>query len=307
MSKKSTKLIGMKIEDFKNHIVNEDIWIRPARLIPSSIKAGDELALASIFLSALRLIKEFRDDVFTELKFRRSGTHYFYVETTFFDYKQARPDGLILNVVSGVIRDVLIIEVKNKNVPINEEQIEKYIDLAKNLGVAKILTISNQFVPDPTQTPVQLKVPKGIELYHYSWTALQTMAHVLLYDNEHNIADPDQVALMKEIVYFFEAKESGVVGFVDMKKGEKEVVKQFTSGATPKKITPEISEAIESWQQEEKNMALILSQHLGLLVKTTAKQDLKTRFDNDFKQLSNKKQLASKLRIDSIVSPIEII
>ncbi|WP_319559134.1 hypothetical protein [Marispirochaeta sp.] len=307
MAKKNVKLIGMDIEQFKTLIDEKQIFVRPARLIPSSIKAGDEMALCSIFLSALRLIKEFREDVFSDLKFRKGGAHYFYVETTFLDIKDARPDGLILNVVSGEIRDAVIMEVKNKHNQIDDTQIQKYIELAKAIGVVKILTISNQYVPDPSQSPVQCKAPKGIELYHYSWTALLTLAHVLLFQNAHNIEDSDQKALMKEIVNFFESKDSGILGFSDMKRGWKEVIKQFTAGTIPKKTSPEVIEAIESWQQEEKDMALKLSQKLGEMVKLASKQDLKTRFESDYKQLSTKKQLVSKLRVNNVVSAIEVI
>ena len=76
--KKLNKLIGLSLSDFENMIKpsgkNEDpqIYVRSAALIPTS-KVGDEMALTSIFLSSIRLIKEFRDVVFKEIKFPRSG------------------------------------------------------------------------------------------------------------------------------------------------------------------------------------------------------------------------------------------
>ena len=66
--KKLKKLIGLPFSDFENMIKpqdkNEDpqIHVRTAALIPTS-KVGDEMALTSIFLSSIRLIKEFRDAV----------------------------------------------------------------------------------------------------------------------------------------------------------------------------------------------------------------------------------------------------
>lgn len=313
MAKKNVQLVNMKISDFNQLVADKIIRVRPTRLIPSVIKAGDEGSLTSIFLSAVRLIKEFREDIFSDLKIRKSGLHYFFTEPEFYEEQTSRkehpdrPDGLILTVVSGVIKEAVLLEVKSKTAVIKDDQIAKYIDIAKTLGIKKILTISNQYVPDPSVTPVQLKNLKGVELYHYSWTALLTMAHVLLHKNDHNIADADQKALMKEVVLFLESKESGVQRFTAMKSGWKDTAKQITAGASPKKTDISTIEAIESWQQEEKDMALLLSQELGLLVKVGSKQGLKARFEADYKMLTTRKQLISKMRIDGIVSNIEVI
>ena len=58
MAKRPTKLIGRSLSDF-NAIVKsgEEMHLQTARLIPF-YKPGDEMALTSIFLSGLRLIKE---------------------------------------------------------------------------------------------------------------------------------------------------------------------------------------------------------------------------------------------------------
>ena len=64
MSAKPTKLIGMSVNDFNSLISSgEELHLQPARLIPF-YKPGDEMAITSIFLSALRLIDEFRDQIF---------------------------------------------------------------------------------------------------------------------------------------------------------------------------------------------------------------------------------------------------
>ncbi len=308
MAAKNQKIIGMKIEKFNEAIKAKDIIVRPAKLIPPAIKPGNELALTSIFLASLRLIKEFRDDIFADLKFRKSGIHYYFTEVSFYDQNDSRPDGLILSVVSNEIKDAVILEVKNKSVDLEENQIQRYVELCKNIGINKVLTISNQFVPDPSQTPCKnIKLYKGIELYHFSWSYLLTIAQLLLFENDHNIADEDQILLMKEVVDFFEAKESGINGFNRMKPGWKDVVKLFTSGSLPKKGDNSTDEAIMSWQQEEKDMSLKLSKQLGLLVKSTNRQDLKTRWQSDYKSITNKKLLSSKLKIDGAISPIEII
>ena len=72
------------------------------------------MALTSILLSAIKLIKEFRDSIFKELKLKRSGKAYYYSEVVFEDIDStSRLDGMILVVVSGKIEDAIFIEVKN--------------------------------------------------------------------------------------------------------------------------------------------------------------------------------------------------
>jgi len=81
MAVKLTKLVGLKKEEFDLLVKQPEspIQVRLARLIPV-VKTGDEMALTSIFLSSLRLVKEFRDSVFKDIKLSRSGRFYFYTE-----------------------------------------------------------------------------------------------------------------------------------------------------------------------------------------------------------------------------------
>lgn len=107
---KITKLVGLKKIDFDQFVKDGKITISKTRLIPL-LKTGDEMALTSILLSAIRLIKEFKDSVFKELKLKRSGKAYYYSEVVFHDIDTtSRLDGMILVVVSGKIEDAIFIE-----------------------------------------------------------------------------------------------------------------------------------------------------------------------------------------------------
>jgi len=107
--KKLTKLIGLKKTEFDEYINSKDpkiksqINVRPARLIPV-LKTGDEMALSSIFLASLRLVKEFRDTIFKEIKFLRNGKLFYYTEVCFPELFKERIDGMVINVVSGKIK-----------------------------------------------------------------------------------------------------------------------------------------------------------------------------------------------------------
>ena len=121
---KNKKLIGLDFEKFEQYCNGDEpsINIRNARLIPL-LKTGDEGALSSIFLSSVRLIKEYRESIFKEIKFPRGGKAYFFTEVTFKDIdKSCRFDGLIVIVVSKKIKDVVAFEMKNKNNLLDKSQ-----------------------------------------------------------------------------------------------------------------------------------------------------------------------------------------
>ncbi len=102
IQKKFSKLIGLKYEDFLAYQETGRIITQEARLIPL-LKTGDEGALTSIFLSAIKLVREYRDSIFKETKLSRSGKAYYLTEVVFKDVDEnSRIDGLIIILVMGL-------------------------------------------------------------------------------------------------------------------------------------------------------------------------------------------------------------
>ena len=138
---KKIKLINLKFQDFLELNRGEDkkIVCQPARLIPT-LKTGDEMALTSIFLSALKLVKEFRDKIFKEINLKRNGKIYYYTEVGFpglFDDKdlgKKRIDGLIIVVLKNVIQDAAFFEIKHKTNELTKEQIGTYLDISNKFN-----------------------------------------------------------------------------------------------------------------------------------------------------------------------------
>ena len=69
---KLKKLVGTSKQDFDACISNGSITLRRARLIPVA-KPGDEVALTSVILSAIKLIEEFRKLTTSDLKMTQGG------------------------------------------------------------------------------------------------------------------------------------------------------------------------------------------------------------------------------------------
>ena len=310
MALRPKKIIGMKYEAFQTSVKSgEEFHLQKARLIPF-YKPGDEMALTSIFLSALKLIDPFRKNIFKTINLSNYGTVHIFTEVEFILFNKKRVDGLVVIERSKKIVDACIIEVKNKNNDLDKAQIDEYVKICKGYKIPKIITISNQFVNFPTQSPVNVKTPKSITPYHLSWTYILTIAHILLIDNETNIDDRDQLNIMKEVLGYFETPKSGIIGFHQMKQGWVEVSQKINSGVSLKLKDIAVDETVSSWIEEEKDMALKLSRELGILVDSGQKKyknDLKSRIDMEKRKLVKDRYLDSYLSIDGAVSDINVI
>ena len=311
MSANLKKLIGIKKSEFDQLVKDRIIHLRSARLIPL-INPGKEEALTSIFLSSLTLVDEFRSDVSSVIGLPKGGQLYVYTEVVFPDTDNLRVDGLILIVKGGVIKSGAILEMKNGTATLDKDQINNYIKIAKGLQIPKMVTVSNELVLEPTQSPLGAKkTPKGIDLYHLSWQFIRTLARIRLFDNDKNIEDEDQVKIMNEVVRYLENDKSGVgrAGFTQMKSGWKNVVDKVTNQATLKKNDPDLIETIESWVQEERDLALKLSCELGDLVRTDARKykgNIQARIDDDINTFLKTQSLSSTLSVQAAVSDISI-
>lgn len=303
IKKKLSKLVGITKEDFDFFVQSKQIQLQNARLIPS-LKTGDEMALTSILLSSLKLVKEFRDSIFKELKLSRSGKIYYFTEVCFPDIDKSRIDGLIIIVKANKIQDACFFEMKSKNNGIDKEQIETYLNISKKLGVNKIITVSNEFVADSSHSPVKIKCPKNISLLHFSWTYLITKGQLLLFKNDNIIEDDDQVEIMREVLFYFENPISGVSGYTKMKQGWKQLVDDIRAQKVIRVSDSYVEDAVLSWYEEEKDMALMLSRKLGVLVKSSSKS--KDSLKTDIKKVAKENYLQGTLSVKNSVSDIKI-
>lgn len=303
IKKNLTKLVGLKQEEFDYFVQSGQIKLQPARLIPT-LKTGDEMALTSIFLATINLVKEFRDNIFKQLKLSRNGKVYYYTEASFPEISKCRLDGLIVVVLKGVITDAVFFEMKNRNNPLELNQIEVYIDICKKLNVGKLVTISNEFVADPSHSPLAIKTPKSISLSHFSWTYLITIGQLLIFKKEQIIQDEDQVEIMREVLHYLENPVSGTCGYSQMKSGWKELAENVRA-QKPLRATDEyINDAVVSWYEEEKDLALLFSRKLGVMVRSSLKNA--DSLKNDIKRLVKDNHIIGTLTVKDAVSDIKL-
>ena len=143
--------------------------------------------------------------------------------------------------------------------------------------------------------------------------------NIAIYPNSYPISKREEVANLlaaevfkyissglniNEALHYMEHKDCGVNGFVSM-KGWKNLSNDIRAKVPLNKDSEELEDAINSWYQEEADVALILSRNLGVLAKTpirnevTLKKD-KTKLIKDF-------CLSGQVSIKDAVSDIKIL
>jgi hypothetical protein len=239
-----------------------------ARLIPVTADSNKEQRATSILLAAFRGVYEFRRAMLNSLGINvgnRAALHAWTEACFKLDPKipkSDRPDGLIV-LDTGRKRWAALVEAKIGNFEIDEEQIKRYLQIAKQNKIDAVITISNQFVALPTHHPV--KIPKtllkGVELYHWSWMYAVTQATLLLEQN--TVESEDQRFILEEVRRHFIHDSSGMSQFDSMNKEWKDVVGKVKSGAVLNKASDEVINTVSSWHQEQRDLCLIMSRKLG--------------------------------------------
>lgn len=176
--------------------------------------------------------------------------------------KKLRPDGLLV-VDSGRKVWTAFIEAKIGGAQLAAEQIEGYLDLAKQLGIDAVITISNQFATLPTHHPIAVNKQKlrSVELYHFSWLAILTKARLLSYEKQ--VDDPEQAFILKELIRYLSHESSGTCQMTRLGKEWKEVCRKVQTGTPIGKADSDAAAVVAQWHQLTRYLALELSAAIG--------------------------------------------
>jgi hypothetical protein len=128
---------------------------------------------------------------------------------------KAFPDGLI-RVSRGQRQWTALVEVKTGSSELQTEQLERYLDIAREQGFDALITISNQIPPVPGQHPtlVDRRKLKKVALHHLPWSQVLTAA--VMQKEYRGVADPDQAWVLGELIRYLEHPRSGALEFTDM-------------------------------------------------------------------------------------------
>lgn len=195
----------------------EETW-NAARLIPTSGINGaeeQERRATSALLAVMAVVKEFSRAVVTPLGAPAGGIET-YIEVPFMlGDKRVYPDGLI-RVTRGARTWTALVEVKTGRNELQVEQLENYLDIARDNGFDALLTISNEIpaVADQHPTKVDKRKLKKVAIHHLSWSQILSVA--VMQAEHKGVSDPEQAWILRELIRYLEHPKSGALEFEDM-------------------------------------------------------------------------------------------
>ena len=195
----------------------EQPW-HEARLIPTSgINGADEQErrATSALLAVLGAVREFNRSLLKPLG-APAGAIECFIEVPFvLGDKKVFPDGLI-RVSRGSKSWTALVEVKTGSNDLVAEQLENYLDVAREQGFNAVLSISNEIPAVAGQHPTKIDRRKlrKVDLHHLSWS--KVLAEAVMQKEFRGVADPDQAWILGELIRYLEHTRSGALEFNDM-------------------------------------------------------------------------------------------
>jgi hypothetical protein len=287
-----------------------DDWQR-ARLIPVAGIRGQEEQEAratSAFLAVLSVVPSFAYSILVPFGAPRGRIETF-AEVRLKDPagKVHRPDGAIVVTRGGKSWRALV-EVKTGTASLHEEQVNRYLDLARDNGFDCVITISNDIVPTSTDVPYAYdrRKTRRVGLYHISWWRILTKA--VLEHRHRGVSDLEQAWILGELIAYLDHERSGASGVQDM-GGSWVAVRDGARQGTLRASDPGVREIAKRWEQLLDYLALGLSQELGREVAPTRprKQTYAEGVEQHVRRLSSSGELGAALRVPDAVAPIEIV
>ena len=284
----------------------------PARLIPvAGIRNAEEQEkrATSALLAVLSAVEEFGQAIagtFGAPKAKLKS----YIEVPFelSSGREVRPDG-VLRATRGKKTWTALVEVKTGTNALSREQVESYLDLAKEQGFDCVITISNQIAKIPGEHPVEVDGRKlrRTSLYHLSWSKVLTEA--VMQKTYRGVADADQAWILGELIRYLEHPKAGSADFADMGEhwvGVRDAVKDRTLRKTDRKAL----EVAGKWEELVSYAALSLRRKLGADVQEVLslkeRNDIRVRIDNIVDAMVNKGIMPGTIRIPDTVGDIDL-
>lgn len=197
--------------------MSDETWLA-ARLIPTSGISGadeQERRATSALLAVMSSVREF-GRALTQPLGAPAGQLQTYIEVPFkHGDKRCFPDGLI-RVVRGQKQWTALVEVKTGTNVLHAEQLETYLDVARDEGFDALITISNEIPPVAGQHPtaVDRRKLRKVGLHHLPWS--EVLTHAVMQKEYRGVADPDQAWILGELIRYLEHPRSGAMEFSDM-------------------------------------------------------------------------------------------
>jgi len=222
--------------------------------------------------------------------------------------RKCYPDGLI-RVSRGSRSWTALVEVKTGRNELQVEQLETYLDIAKEQGFDALITISNEIPAVAGQHPTKVDKRKlrKVQLHHWSWTYLLSSA---VMQKEHKgVSDPEQAWILGELIRYLEHPRSGAMELEDMGANWVSVRQAVMAGTlrATDKSAPEVASRFDALLRYT---ALRLGRQLGTDVTHVLSRkemaDPSLRAESLLESLVSSGELSGAIRIPNTVAPIHV-
>jgi hypothetical protein len=283
-----------------------------ARLIPVVSPRQKEVAAVSVVLAVFRIIPEYAKMMLEEVgaPWSKLSTLAALTEVCFKKPKHLRsqlprPDGMLI-VDTSRKEWTALVEAKIKNEQLKSEQLEKYLDLAKEFGIDALITISNQFATTPSHHPasVDKRKLKSVNLYHFSWLSLLSNAQLL--SESDTVTDREQAMVLKELIRYLEHDHSGVQLFDRMGPSWKDICTKIHNAETIGKSDTDLQASISDWSQLIRYLSLTLSTKIGKSVALTLSRKHRSDPEAKYTSMIDRYRLADSFSIPNTAGQIHL-
>jgi stress response protein SCP2 len=249
------------------HALAEDESWNDARLFSvAGIGAADEQEkrATSAMLATMFAVRQFGRGMVTRLG-APAGTVETFTEVPFgLGERTVIPDGVVKVARAGRVWTALL-EVKTGTNQLRREQVEAYLDVARERGYDAVVTLSNEISPGAGEHPlaVDKRKLKKVALLHLSWAEVVHEARMVL--THRGIAEATQAWMLGELVRYLEHPKSGASAFDDMGAAWVPVREAVVAGSlrAGDRKAPAVAEA---WLRLVRWLSLRLTADLGVSV-----------------------------------------
>jgi len=291
-------------------MIKDEQWPR-ARLIPISSASGieaQERRATSALLAVLAAVPEFGRALLKPLG-AIGGKIETFIEIPFkVGERSIRPDGIIA-VTRGSKSWGALVETKTSNSQLERDQVEIYLDLARENKFDALISISNQYVTTSSAYPIAVDRRKAsrVKLAHWSWVNILTEA--VVQKQYRGVTDPDQAYMLEELIRYLSDPRSGAVAFDNMGPSWTSV-RDAARDRTLRKSDAGTAAVAHRWDDLMRYLCLDLTKELGRDVRQSVaanERDPRARQQalQDF--LAAHGQLYAELVIPDAAAPIRVV
>lgn len=286
---------------------------KQSRLFSSLKLSNKELIATSTLLAVFRIVPELLAELIkdTGIKINNRTVLETYTEIGVAKSphtKNDRPDGFIY--IKNRNEWTSLVEAKVGNNSLNLEQVIKYVEDARANGIDAVITISNEFTPRVDLSPITLpkRLLTKVKLYHLSWRLILSSA--ILLKNKNEIEDREKSFVIEELIKFLRDDSVGNKSFTQMPTAWTQVCNDASIGAKFKNSDPNIAEVSNALVEEFSEIALNLTDHLGVDCNTKlphASKDDRSKWQSEIsKNIINQKKAICSFSIPNAANELDV-